>query len=49
MNWTEILARGGVPDAPGYQELLARIREEKEGAPLPEKKRSKRKSGKHLK
>lgn len=29
MNWTEILRRGGVPEAPGYQELLAQIREEK--------------------
>lgn len=28
MNWTEILLKGGVPDAPGYQELVAVIREE---------------------
>ena len=29
MNWTEILRKGGVPEAPGYQELVALIREEK--------------------
>jgi len=29
VNWTEILARGGVPDSPGYQELLQRIKEER--------------------
>ena len=23
MNWTEILRKGGVPDAPGYQETVA--------------------------
>ena len=27
MNWTEILKRGGVPDAPGYQETLRDCRE----------------------
>jgi hypothetical protein len=32
VNWTEILARGGVPEPPGREELLARIREEKEAA-----------------
>ena len=32
MNWTEILAKAGVPEAPGYQELLARIRAEKDAA-----------------
>ena len=32
MNWTEILAKGGVPEAPGYQELVALIREEREAA-----------------
>ena len=32
MNWTEILARAGVPEAPGYQELVALIREEREAA-----------------
>lgn len=29
VNWTEILRKGGVPDAPGYQELQAQMREEK--------------------
>jgi len=29
LNWTEILAKGGVPEAPGYQELVALIRAEK--------------------
>ena len=32
MNWTEILRSAGVPEAPGYQELLVRIREEREAA-----------------
>ena len=32
MNWAEILRSAGVPDAPGYQELQARIREEREAA-----------------
>lgn len=32
MNWTEILRRSGVPEPPGYQELLAQIREEREAA-----------------
>ena len=32
LNWTEILAKGGVPEAPGYQELVALIREEREAA-----------------
>lgn len=30
VNWTEILRKGGVPDAPGYQELQALMREEKQ-------------------
>lgn len=32
MNWTEILRSAGVPDAPGYQELQALMREEHEAA-----------------
>lgn len=32
VNWTEILRRAGVPDAPGYQELQALMREEREAA-----------------
>jgi hypothetical protein len=28
VNWTEILEKGGVPDSPGYQELLQQIKEE---------------------
>lgn len=32
MNWTEILRSAGVPDAPGYQELQALMREEREAA-----------------
>ena len=32
MNWTEILRKGGVPEAPGYQELVALIRAEREAA-----------------
>jgi hypothetical protein len=32
MNWTEILARSGVPEPPGREELLAQIRAEKEAA-----------------
>lgn len=46
MNWTEILERGGVPESPGYQELLAQIREEKACQPVdtvPQKKRRRRK------
>lgn len=48
MNWTEILKRAGVPDAPGYQELLAQIREEKlqqtvDTVSQPTRKRGKRK------
>jgi hypothetical protein len=27
MNWTEILKRGGVPEPPGYQETLERLRQ----------------------
>ena len=29
MNWTELLARAGIPESPGYQELLEKIREER--------------------
>lgn len=29
MNWTELLARAGIPESPGYQELLETIREER--------------------
>ena len=50
VNWTEILARGGVPEPPGREELLARIREEREVAStavdqtvLPKRKKRKRK------
>ena len=46
MNWTEILSRAGVPDAPGYQELQALMREEKACQPIdtvPQKKRRKKK------
>ena len=32
VNWTEILRRAGVPEAPGYQELVVLIREEREAA-----------------
>ena len=32
VNWAEILRRAGVPEAPGYEELLARMREEREAA-----------------
>ena len=28
MNWTEILERAGVPEAPGYHETVARIKNE---------------------
>lgn len=46
MNWTEILLKGGVPDAPGYQELVAVIREEKLCQPVDsvqQKKKGRRK------
>jgi hypothetical protein len=49
LNWTEILAKGGVPESPGYQELLAQIREEKalrgdvDSVPPSRKRKSKRK------
>jgi hypothetical protein len=46
MNWTEILARSGVPEAPGYQELLARIREEKLQQTVDTIQQPKRKRGK---
>lgn len=49
MNWTEILERGGVPDSPGYQELLQQIKEEQalrivvdDGRVLPQRKRKRR-------
>jgi len=29
VNWTELLKAGGIPESPGYQELLQQIREEK--------------------
>jgi hypothetical protein len=54
LNWTEILRSAGVPDAPGYQELQALMREEREAAlrdgvdtvqHLTGRKRSRRKSG----
>lgn len=34
MNWTELLAKAGIPESPGYQELLETIREEREAALL---------------
>jgi hypothetical protein len=46
VNWTEILRKGGVPDAPGYQELQAQMREEKACQPIdtvPQKKRRRKK------
>ena len=49
MNWTVILEKGGVPDSPGYQELLAQIKEEQalhavvdDGRVLPQRKRKRR-------
>ena len=35
MNWTEILAKAGVPDSPGYHETVARV---KAKPPRPKKK-----------
>ena len=46
MNWTEILRSAGVPDAPGYQELQAEMREEKACQPIdtvPQKKKRRKK------
>lgn len=46
MNWTEILRKGGVPDAPGYQELQEQMREEKACQPVdtvPQKKKRRKK------
>ena len=46
VNWTEILRRGGVPEAPGYQELLVLIREERGCQPVdsvPQKKKRRKK------
>ena len=47
MNWTEILEKGGVPDSPGYQELLQQIKEERLCQPVdnvqPKKRGRKRK------
>ena len=54
MNWAEILRSAGVPDAPGYEELQALIRAEREAAlrdgvdtvqRLTGRKRSRRKGG----
>ena len=48
MNWTEILRRGGVPEPPGYQETLERLRQnpykERQAAREQAKKAKKRKS-----
>ena len=48
MNWTEILRRGGVPEPPGYQETLERLRQnpykERQAAKQQESKAKKRKS-----
>jgi hypothetical protein len=41
MNWTEILARGGVPDSPGYRatfDLMAIKRQEQQDAQAAETK-----------
>lgn len=46
VNWTEILRKGGVPDAPGYQELQEQMREEKACQPVdtvPQKKKRRKK------
>jgi len=52
LNWTEILLKGGVPEAPGYQELVALIRAEQkesvaaaEGKPAKGKRRKRGKRG----
>ena len=53
MNWTEILKAAGVPEPPGREELLARIRAEKEAVMLrdgdtvqPSRKRKRKKAPK---
>ena len=46
VNWAEILRRAGVPEAPGYQELLVLIREERACQPVdsvPQKKKRRKK------
>jgi hypothetical protein len=48
MNWTEILKRGGVPEPPGYQETLERLRQnpykERQAAREEQRKAKKRKA-----
>ena len=48
MDWTEILKRGGVPEPPGYQETLERLRQnpyqQRQAAKQQESKAKKRKS-----
>ena len=46
VNWAEILRRAGVPEAPGYQELVVLIMEERACQPVdsvPQKKKRRRK------
>jgi hypothetical protein len=46
LNWTELLAKAGIPEPPGRPELLAQIREEKLCQPVDNvqpKKRGRRK------
>ena len=48
MDWTEILKRGGVPEPPGYQETLERLRQnpyqQRQAAKQQESKAKKRKT-----
>lgn len=48
MDWTEILKRGGVPEPPGYQETLERLRQnpykERQAAREEQRKAKKRKA-----
>jgi len=48
MDWTEILKRGGVPEPPGYQETLERLRQnpyqQRQAAKQQEGKAKKRKT-----
>jgi hypothetical protein len=48
MDWTEILKRGGVPEPPGYQETLERLRQnpykERQAAQEEQRKAKKRKT-----
>ena len=48
MDWTEILKRGGVPEPPGYQETLERLRQnpyrERQTAREEQRKTKKRKT-----